>query len=59
MDFLERRYQQLTVSELGEQLANLTEQMWDTMDFLHAIQIGRIALMNEIQRRGKPQQTVQ
>jgi hypothetical protein len=46
--------QQLAVSELTSQYDQLTERMWDMMDLLHAIQIGRAALAQQLKeaRRG-------
>jgi hypothetical protein len=39
--------------DLRAQYDQLTERMWETMDLLHAIQIGRSAVANAIQEASR------
>ena len=51
MEFQELRYQHLTVPELENLDSQLDKQIWDTMDLLHALQIGRSVIRNTIKER--------
>ena len=51
MEFQELRYQHLTVPELENLDTQLDKQIWDTMDLLHALQIGRSIVRNTMQEK--------
>lgn len=48
------RYQHLTVLELEANLQSIEQQRWDTMDLLHALEVGRTAVILALRevRRG-------
>ena len=51
MEFQTLRYQELTVPELLTLNAQVTEQIWNAMDLIHALKIGQAAVRNALNEK--------